>query len=109
MQAKYLIPILLLFTFFACTPKKSEILQSQSSDKEMKLQVWGEQAFPFEPWTVYVATDYHTEKDTVSTELHANTIDINSVVFEWQSNRFCIVNLKHQDGEIIQVPIRYRE
>jgi len=106
---KYLFPFLLLLPLFSCSTRKSEILQSQSEDKELKIQVWGEQAFLFEPWKVFIATDYRLEKDTVSTELHADAVDAGSVQFVWEGNRTCIVNLKHQDGEISQVPIRYRQ
>lgn len=106
---KYLFPFLLLLSLFSCSTRKSEILQSQSEDKQLKIQVWGEQAFLFEPWKVFVATDYDLEKDTVSTELHADVVDASSVQFVWEGNRTCIVNLKHQDGEISQVPIRYRQ
>lgn len=106
---KHLVLFLLLFPLLSCNPRKSEILQAQSGDKELKIQVWGEQAFLFEPWKVFVATDYGLEKDTVSTELHTDDVDAGSVQFEWEGNRTCIVNLKHQDGEITQVPIRYRQ
>ena len=105
---KYLILFLLSLLLISCSPRKSEILQSQSEDKELKIQVWGEQAFLFEPWKVFVATDYGLEKDTVSTELHADVVDASNVQFVWEGNRTCVVNLKHQDGEISQVPIRYR-
>ena len=106
---KYLFPFLLLLLLFSCSPRKSDILFSQSEDKELKIQVWGEQAFLFEPWKVFVATDYHLEKDTVSTELHADAVDSGSVQFFWEGNRICIIHLKHQDGEVSQVPIRYRQ
>ena len=106
---KYLFPFLLLLAFFSCSNKKSGILESQSSDGKLKIQVWGEQTGALEPWKVYVATDYLTEKDTVFTELHADAVDANSVQFSWEGNRTCIVNLKHQDGQINQVPIRYHD
>lgn len=106
---KIIVYSLLLLIFTSCQGKKSEVLTSESTDHELKLRVWGEQTFMFEPWTVYIATDYQTEKDTVFTELHANDVDSASVSFEWQDHRYCIVNLKHQDGELSQVPIRYRK
>ena len=105
---KHLFLFLLSLSFFSCSPRKSEILQSQSEDKELKIQVWGVQTFLFEPWKVYVATNYHLENDTVFTELHTDAIDSSSVQFVWEGNRTCVVNLKHQDGEISHVPIRYR-
>jgi hypothetical protein len=104
-----LIPFLLMLPLFSCQPRKSEILYSQSDDKELKIQVWGEQVFFFEPWKVFVATDYDLEKDTISTELHTDAIDTRSVEFSWEGNRTCVVYLKHQDGEISEVPIRYRQ
>lgn len=105
---KQLFLSLLSISLFSCNSRKSEILQSQSEDKELKIQVRGEQAFLFEPWKVFVATDYHLEKDTVFTELHVDDVDVNSVQFFWEGNRTCVVHLKHQDGEVSQVPIRYR-
>jgi hypothetical protein len=54
---------------------KSEIFPIQSADKELRIQVWGEQVFLFEPWKVFVAIVDRSEKDTVSTKLHADAVD----------------------------------
>lgn len=96
-----------LFLFTACKNEVSKHLVSKLTDDGLVIDVWGERSGTLEPWTVYIATDYKSERDTVFTELHSENVDANSVKFHWKDKTNCIINLHHRDGEINEVPILF--
>ncbi len=95
----------LLFLLGACKSEISEHIVSKNSDKGLLIDVWGERSSTLEPWTVYIATDFMADKDTIFTELQADKVDASNVKFNWKDDTNCIIDLTHRDGEVSAVPV----
>lgn len=97
--------ISVLFLITACKSEVTEHIVSKNSDKGLLINVWGERSSTLEPWTVYIATDYMADRDTIFTELQADKVDSSNVKFNWKDDTNCIIDLKHRDGEVSAVPV----
>ncbi len=103
------ISVLLMFVVFASSCSgvlKTEVIKSQSTNGEMKIEVWGERRSSLDPFTTYVKVSRKELKlAPATTEIYADDLNTENVQFFWKSNNSCFVQLTHRDGKISNVPV----
>jgi len=107
MRYKNILPFtsLLIFCFLlsSCETKKSEI-QSVSPDGMASITVSGTKSF-MEPWKLVIEIKAGEKSNKMETELYADEINKNNILFNWTDNKTCVLTLVHQDGESRMVEI----
>ena len=101
--------LLFLITLFSCSKEVTAPIESFSADKKMKVSIRGSRANVLDSWMLEIELIHAGTSSKVVQEFYADEVSKKNVVFEWKSDRLCIIQLTQRDGVVIHVPIKVVE
>lgn len=99
------IMLVLIMGLFSCTKETIHPIESFSADKQMKVSLTASRANALDSWMLEIELTHGGTTSKVVQEFYADEVSKKNVVFEWKSNKMCLIQLTQRDGVIISVPI----
>lgn len=87
--------ILLCLLLTGCEAKKAE-LRNESPDGKTQITVFGNKTF-MEPWDLTIEIKAGDKSNKLETQLYADEITQENIIFSWQDNSTCVITLIAQD------------
>ncbi|MFN6946624.1 MAG: hypothetical protein ACK4ND_16875 [Cytophagaceae bacterium] len=98
MKYNYIL-ICLLLSFFSCSEKRAEIIES-SPESNVQVLIKGVKPNLIDPFHVEITIQGYGSSETISTDIHSKDLNASNVVFNWLSENECFFTFHQQDNTI---------
>jgi hypothetical protein len=105
----YFVLLLITIGLISCSKETSGLIESYSTDQEMKIAVQASRQTKLDAWILEIQLTHGGETSTVYQEFYADDVSKNNIKFHWKSERSCLIQLTQRDGVVISVPIKVHE
>lgn len=87
---------LIILILSSCESKKTE-LESKSKDGSTQIVVHANKSAT-EPWDLTIEIKKGNKSDKLTTQLYADEINSENVIFHWQNDNSCVITLIDRDN-----------
>jgi hypothetical protein len=109
MKTLFYIFLFFIVSLVSCTKQTITPIETYSADKKMKIELSASRTSALDAWMIEIALTHNGTVSKIYQEFYADEVSKKNVVFEWKTDRSCVIHLTQRDGVVIHVPITVHE